>query len=275
MSKLRIALAQLECADGHPERNLDKVSRVMREAGPNHDVVVFPEGYITGFPSASETRALAEPLAGPIVQQLTAIAREAQGTLFVGMTELADDTVYNTSVMVGPEGLFLAYRKTHLWVGEALRVTPGNTYVARDWKDTRVGLLICYDVEFPETARAVASLGSELILLTNGNMEPYGRTHRRAITTRAQENQVYMAMANRVGYQGTIRYVGESCVADPYGELAGELTGDHEGLLSVEVDMEMVRDSRGKYDYLKERRISLDLSDMHLKGETYTLTLNS
>ena len=274
MSDLKIGLAQLECWDGRPEKNLDKITQVIRETDPTPDVMVFPESYVTGFPSPSTMRALAEPLDGQVVQQLTAISAKYQATLVVGVAELAGGSIYNTSVMIGPQGLLLAYRKTHLWVGEDKRVSAGNFYVARDWKDTRVGLLICYDVEFPETARAVASMGSEIIFLTNGNMDPYGPVHRRAITARAQENQVYVAMANRVGFQGTTRYVGESCVADPYGNVVAELGSDDEGVLVVSVDLSRGAESRSRYDYLKERRMTLNISKMSSNGPLYRLDLS-
>jgi (R)-amidase len=85
---------------------------------------------------------------------------------------------YNTSVLVTPDGIALRYRKTHLWPSERGLFQPGDRYVTALWKGVRVGILICYDIEHPESARALGQLGAELILVTNGNMDPYGPVHR-------------------------------------------------------------------------------------------------
>lgn len=256
--KLRIALAQLTCADGLPERNIERVEEVAAACGPSHDLIVFPEGYITGFPPREETRSLAEPLDGPTVLRLKEIAIRESATFAVGLAEREGDRVYNTTVLIGPEGLLLSYRKAHLWVGESLRVDPGGFLTRRTWRDTSIGLLICYDIEFPEAARAVAAMGAELIVLTNGNMDPYGPAHSVAIRARAQENQVFLAMANRVGMQGSTRYCGESAVADPYGMIVAQ-AGQDEEILTAEIETGRVQESRTHYDYLRERRVGLSL----------------
>ncbi|MBN0038359.1 carbon-nitrogen hydrolase, partial [Pseudomonas aeruginosa] len=91
------------------------------------------------------------------------------------------------------------YRKTHLWVSEPGLVLPGDRFATLQWRGGRIGLLICYDSEFPESARALAELGAELILVSDGNMEPFGHVHRTSIAARAQENQVFAVVVNRVG----------------------------------------------------------------------------
>ena len=77
---------------------------------------------------------------------------------------------------------------------------PGDRYATALWNGIRVGLLVFFDIEFPESARALGQLGAELIIVTNGNMDPYGPTHRTAIMARAMENQAYAVMVNRVGH---------------------------------------------------------------------------
>lgn len=226
--------------------------------GPSHDIIIFPETYIMGFPSKEVVHAIAQPLDGPVVKRLIRQAQEADTTIVVGLYERENENVYNTSVIVGPSGLLHSYRKTHLWVGESeCGVEAGEcfgSYRSCDWQETRLGLLICYDIEFPETARAVASEGAELLLLTNGNMDPYGPVHRIAIQARAQENQMFVAMANRVGKTETDDFVGESIIVDPYGRIVAE-AGNGEEVVSASIDLGLVQESRQKYNYLKERRL--------------------
>ncbi len=254
MAPLRLALAQLACQDGHVEHNMERISQVVREYGSGHDVIVFPECYVTGFLGESIGHRLAEPLSGPIVQRLRRLANDAATHIVVGFLEAHDEKVYNTSVLVGAEGVLLAYRKIHLWTNERW-LDPGDTVGRATLPWGQVGLLICYDIEFPEPSRATSLLGTELIILTNGNMAPYGPTHRLAIRARAQENQVFVAMANRVGHDGSVQYVGGSCVANPFGEIVAELGTDKEDVLSTNLDLAPVHESRRHYSYLRERRI--------------------
>jgi (R)-amidase len=119
-----------------------------------------------------------------------------------------------------------------------------------------LGALVCYDVEFPEPARVLATLGCGLIALCNGNMDPYGEVHRRAIVARAQENQLFVAMANRVGAGRDERFAGGSMVVGPDGAVLAELAGG-EGVLSVGIDVAQVAACRRSYNYLEDRRVGL------------------
>lgn len=256
MTGVRLALAQLECQDGKVAHNMERIAQVVKQYGNGHDAVVFPEAYVTGFLPEPTGRKLAEPLSGPILGQLGTLARDYETHIVVGFIEACDQRVFNTSVLVGPEGLLLAYRKSHLWTNERW-MDAGHTVGRATLPWGRVGLLICYDIEFPEPSRATALLGTELILLTNGNMVPYGPTHRVAIQARAQENQVFVAMANRVGHAGQVQYIGGSCVADPYGHIVAELGSDEEDVLSIDIDLAQVAESRRHYTYLLERRLEV------------------
>ena len=119
-----------------------------------------------------------------------------------------------------------------------------------------LGALVCYDVEFPEPARVLATLGCGLIALCNGNMDPYGEVHRRAIVARAQENQLFVAMADRVGAGRDERFAGGSMVAGPDGVVLAEMAGG-EGVLSVGIDLAEVAACRRRYNYLEDRRVGL------------------
>lgn len=261
MKKVNIALAQLICEDGKVENNLTRLDQVVTKFGNSHDLILFPETFIMGFPSPEVCRTLAEPLNGPIVKHLERQARESNTSIVVGLYEKEGENIYNTTVLVGPTGLLLSYRKTHLWVGESASVKAGDCFRSCSWQGTNIGLLICYDIEFPETARAVASMGTELLLVTDGNWD--GPVHRVAIQARAQENQMFVAMANRLGQLGETTFCGESVVVDPYGRIIAE-AGREEEVLSATIDLSLVQESRQQYHCLKERRVIFHTPSMEI-----------
>ncbi|MFC7395435.1 carbon-nitrogen hydrolase family protein [Scopulibacillus cellulosilyticus] len=270
MKKVNIALAQLICEDGKVENNLNRLDNVVDKYGHSHDLILFPEAFIAGFPSSEACRTLAEPLNGPIVKHLERKAREANTSIVVGLYEKDGENIYNTTVLVGPAGLLLSYRKTHLWVDEADAVKAGNCFRSCSWQDTKVGLLICYDIEFPETARAVASMGTEILLVTDGNMD--GPVHRVAIQARAQENQIFVAMANRLGQIEDTTFVGESVVVDPYGRIIAE-AGHEEEVLSASIDLSLVQESRQHYHYLKDRRVLIHTPSKEIGKEVWEIKI--
>ncbi len=267
MSELRVALAQLACKDGDVAYNLDRIVQTAKLHGPAHDAIVFPEAYVLGFPDQETTRALAEPLDGPIVRELQRCAADFDSVLIVGMAERNGAQVYNTTVMVSGGGVLLAYRKVHLWQRERFRVDEGDTFFTSSWLGARIGLLICFDIEFPETTRALAALGAQVVFVTDGNMDPYGPVHHVCMQARAQENQVFVAMANRVGDdgRGTV-YAGRSAIAGPYGNIVAE-AGRDETVLSTVLSLDEVAESRRVYDYMRERRVGVGLAKLEHDGD--------
>jgi (R)-amidase len=255
---LRLAVAQLRLVDGDRDANLGRILEVLSAHGPTHDIVLLPETCTSGFASPEDVARLAEPLDGPTVQALQSAARRHDLLVVAGIAERAPEGLYNTAVLVDGDGLRGAYRKTHLWLDDRGMFLPGDRFVALPWRGTRVAPLICFDLEFPETARAVAGLGAELALACNGNMEPYAPVHRLATAARALENQMFVAMANRTGPGRRMNFAGGSLVAGPDGRVLAE-AGTEETVLSVTLQMADVATARTAYDYLALRRVGLAL----------------
>ncbi|WP_375737892.1 carbon-nitrogen hydrolase family protein [Pseudomonas boanensis] len=254
---MKVELVQLAGRDGDTAYNLERTLQAIATCAPDTDLVVFPETQLMGFPTAGNVHAVAEPLDGPSVQAVQRAARERDVAVVVGVAENDAGTFYNTTVLITPEGIALRYRKTHLWASDRGVFTPGDRYATALWKGIRVGILICFDIEFPETARALGQLGAELIIVTNGNMDPYGPTHRTAIMARAQENQAFAVMVNRVGEgDDNLIFAGGSAVVDPFGSLLCE-AGRGECRQIVELDLDQLKAARMDYRYLDERRLSL------------------
>lgn len=124
-----------------------------------------------------------------------------------------------------------------------------------DLDGLRVGVLVCYDVEFPEAVRALALAGAQLVAVPTALMEPSAWIAETLVPARAAENQVFVAYCNRVGTERTLTYVGRSCVAGPAGEVVA--AGTEEQLLVADVDPAAIERARTRHDYLRERRPEL------------------
>ncbi|MGH8418731.1 MAG: carbon-nitrogen hydrolase family protein [Pseudomonas sp.] len=254
---MKVEFAQLAGRDSDTAYNLQRALAAIAACDSDTQLVVFPETYLMGFPTIDTVAAVAEPEDGPTVQAVQRAARERNLAVVIGFAENDGGRFYNTTLLITPEGIALRYRKTHLWPSERGVFEPGDRFATCQWNGVRIGLLICYDIEFPETARALAQLGADLLIVTNGNMDPYGPTHRTAIMARAQENQALAVMVNRVGAgTGSLVFAGGSALVDPFGTLLQE-AGREESQFSAELDFSQLLAARQDYRYLNDQRIRL------------------
>ena len=254
---MKIELVQLPGRDGDIAYNLSRTLNAIATCAGDTDLLVFPETHLSGFVGGAQLAQLAEPLHGATLQTVLQAVRQREVAVVVGFAEVHQGRFYNTSVLVTPEGIALQYRKTHLWPSERSDFSPGDRFTTVLWRGVRVGLLICYDIELPETSRALAQLGAELVIVSNGNMDPYGPVHRTAIMARAQENQLFAVMVNRVGAgDDDLVFAGGSMAVDPFGRVLFE-AGRDEVRHVVELDLDQLKAARRDYDYLKDRRLML------------------
>jgi (R)-amidase len=254
---MKLELVQLAGRDGDTPYNLRRTLKAIAQCAADTDIVVFPEAQITGFLNRHNIAGQALALDSPDILAVQKASVERDVAVVVGLIENDGGQFYNTTLFITPDGIRLSYRKTHLWVSEPGLVRPGDRYGTVEWRGVRIGLLICYDTEFPETARAMAALGAELILVTDGNMEPYGHVHRTSVTARAQENQVFAVVVNRVGPgdDDTV-FAGGSAVVDPFGHVLLE-SGRHECRHLIELDMTQLAEARTLYHYRSDQRFQL------------------
>jgi (R)-amidase len=254
--QMKIQLAQIPSDDGVTAPNLERVLSIINSADPQTDLIVFPETCLMGFPAAEEVARVAEPVDGPALSTVLQAVKSRSISVVLGFAEIEAGKFYNSTVLLSPEGVVLKYQKTHLWATDVGTFEPGKQFATAVWNGVRVGILICFDIEFPENARALAAQGAELLLVTNANMDPFGPVHRALIVARAIENQVFVAMANRCGAGDDLVFAGESMVVSPFGRIVGSL-GREESTLVAEVDLAEVQKSRTEYSYLKQRRLAL------------------
>lgn len=257
---MRIALLQSAGTPGDVAANLLAVRRAARQAAAaGARLLICPEAFVTGYNIGAQRLAeLAEPVDGPSVGALREIASETGLAVLCGYCERAGDAVYNSAVLVDADARTLAnYRKTHLF-GELDRAafSPGEDLVTAEVDGVKVGVLLCYDIEFPEPARRLALGGAQLIAVPTALMAPAVWVAETLVPARAAENQIFVAYANRVGSEGELTYVGRSVVAGPEGALAIGSAED-EALIHADIDLDAIARARRKYSYLDERRPAL------------------
>jgi len=257
VNPFRIALAQLEPHLFDKESNLAKAEEAIRQAASRGaGLVLFPELYLTGYSLGERTLAMAEPHNGPSVRQVAGLARRYRTAVIMGYPELSPDgqKAFDAAFVVDANGQVLgSYRKMHLFQAENVLFTPGESLCVFDFGLGPVGLLICYDLEFPEAARELALRGARWIAACTGNMVPNQHLQEIYVQARAAENRLWVAVANRIGRESDLTFFGGSAVADPFGELAAQ-TGEAETLLTADIDLARADLARLNADYLVDRR---------------------
>ncbi|MEU3752704.1 carbon-nitrogen hydrolase family protein [Streptomyces olivoreticuli] len=261
MTPLRTALYQ-----GRPgvpsstAETLDALAAAARRAADTGArLLLTNELYLTGYALGSAVLDRAETADGPGARAVARIAAEHGLAIGYGYPERAGTAIHNSLQLIGPDGDRLAhYRKTHLFGDyEGAYFTPGDEPVVQaDLDGVRLGMLICYDVEFPEPVRAHALAGTELLLTPTALMRPYEIVPQTIVPARAWESQLYIAYANRCGTEGDFTFAGLSCLAAPDGTVRAR-AGAGEDLIIADVDPALLKASRAENTYLHDRRPEL------------------
>ncbi|MET7573910.1 carbon-nitrogen hydrolase family protein [Streptomyces sp. NPDC005492] len=257
---MRTALLQSSGRPGSVVENLKVLDEAAgRAAAGGAGLLAAPEMFLTGYAIGDGVGRLAEPADGDSAQTIAEIATRHGLAIAYGYPERDGDVVHNSAQLISGDGTRLAnYRKTHLFGDfERAHFTPGEQPVVQAELDgLRVGLMICYDVEFPEPVRAHALAGTDLLLVPTANMHPFQFVAESLVPVRAWENQFYVAYINRTGQEGEFDFFGLSTLAGPDG-VARTRAGRGEELLLSDIDAEFLANSRAANPYLKDRRPGL------------------
>ncbi|GAA2941732.1 carbon-nitrogen hydrolase family protein [Kitasatospora cinereorecta] len=260
MPPLRTALLQSSGRPGSPDENIKVLDEAAgRAAAAGARLLVCPELFLTGYAIGEAVTELAEPADGPGAQAVADLCLRHGIAVHYGYPERAGEAVFNAAQLIGPDGTTLAgYRKTHLFgCFEQQWFTPGEQAVVQTELDgVRIGLLICYDVEFPENVRAHALAGTDLLLVPTALMHPFPFVAESLVPVRAFESQMYIAYVNRIGVEGEFAFTGLSCLAGPDGTVRAR-AGRGEELVMGEVDPAFLNESRAANPYLTDRRPGL------------------
>ena len=240
---------------GRVKANLDHASDLLRSA--HADLFVLPELFATGyqFTSRREVEQLAEEVpGGPTSKRLSTLARQRHCSIVAGLAERKGRHLYNSAVLIGPQGLLGVYRKSHLFYEETLWFSPGNTGF-RTWHacGVAVGVMICFDWFFPESARCLALAGADIICHPANLVLPHAPD---AMITRCLENRVFAVTADRVGSEERgskerLTYIGSSQIVSPHGEVLIRASADREEVQVVTIDpKEARRKAVNRYNHL-------------------------
>ncbi len=255
---LNIAVAQFGFIDGEKKDNLNKALHYMvRAAAEGADIVILPEMFLTGFPVEIPMAQLAETMPGDSMLKLQESAVKNGIAVAGSMPEWDENskTSFNTCFYINRGGKLLGkYRKIQLFNREKNYVSAGNSLTVVEDGGIRYGLLICYDLEFPEIARTLAEGGAQVLLVPSANMEPYGLFHRLFTQARAIENHQFVAYCNRTGQNRFFTFCGGSCLANPFGEIVADLAQE-EGLMMATARLDLISQSKELYNYLDERKV--------------------
>lgn len=251
----RLAVAQTPGALTSTEARLDRLAAVLAQLqGRGIQLLLLPELYLTGYNIGALVDERAEPADGPGAARIAELARRSGIAIHYGYAERAGGVVHNATQCFGPDGARLGgSRKLVLPPGfEASHFTPGQGCSLFSLHGLRIGTLICYDAEFPEAARHVASLGAQLILVPTALGAQWGWVGRTMIPTRGYENGVFLAYANHAGEENGMAFLGESFIAAPDGqELARAGAGPE--VLVAEIDPARVAAAQRRLPYLLDR----------------------
>ena len=257
--KVRIAGVQMNPRISEKAANLDAcLERIRKAAKLGAKLIVFPECCLTGycFSSLEEAVPLAETIPGPSTQKIADACRKLNVHVVFGLIERAESQFFNSAAFLGPDGLVGKYRKIHLpYLGIDRFLSKGDLpFRVYDSPVGKIGLNICYDAAFPESARVMTLIGAEIIaLLTNW---PRGRERIPAfvINTRALENKVHYIAVDRVGEERGTVFIGRSKIVDVNGATLAEANSSNEEIICADIDLEEARQKhtvlvRGEFEF--------------------------
>jgi predicted amidohydrolase len=252
---------------GEAEENLLKMSETIGKIASQQkvDLIVFPELITSGYELGVRFTELAQRVPGPAVNMVAQRANEYGVYIVFGMVtkEKVESVIYNSAVLVGPDGELLdMYNKIHLRGEERMAFREGFKMPVIDTEFGSIGLMIGFDLAFPEVSRSMVLDGAEMLCVVANWEAPAMDEWKTYLRARAYENAVFMVGANRVGEDVTLTFGGESMVVGPRGQIYASLAGETdpdtgaplEGFAVARIDLDEVRRSREEFQLIQNRQ---------------------
>ena len=237
-----VSLYQNRPSFGEIKKNVKTVINAVSDR--EFDILVLPELFAAGyqFKDTAEAYSLADPAGeGGTFEKIQKLAVEKNALIIYGFPEKADGRLYNSSLAVLPDGNYHLYQKVHLFDTEKAIFSPGQTgFFVFEFRQTGIGMMICFDWRFPEAARKLTLDGAQIICHPSNLVLPHCPD---AMKTRALENNVFTVTCDRVGSENRtgrqLKFIGKSRIIAPDGEVLGELGTDDPGFLSADIDPQL------------------------------------
>jgi 5-aminopentanamidase len=249
MPTIRVTGVQMNVQRGKVPENREKMLSLFHQAAAEGArLVVFPECALSGyvFDSREEGLAASEEVPGPSTEAMAALCMQTGAYAVFGLLEAAGESLYNSAVLCGPEGIIGVYRKTHLpFLGVDRFTTLGpGPYLVMNTPIGRFGLLICYDLRFPEASRCLTLLGADMLILPTNWPEGADASPDFTAPARAVENRVFVVAVNRAGEEKGLPFIGRSQIIDPVGKRLAVAETRGETMISADVDPTVARRKR-------------------------------
>jgi len=244
---MRVAFVQMNPQFGKPENNIEKALALMKSKPA--DLYVLPEFFNSGyvFVSQKEVADLAEAAGqGKTFLALSEFVKKNNCAVVYGFPEKAREGYYNSSIFVDDKGNYKLYRKIHLFFAEKNYFLPGNLpFEAFFYRDARIGMMICFDWIFPESARCLALSGADIICHPANLVLPYCQN---AMITRSIENHVFAITANRIGEENRggqgLKFTGQSQITDCNGDIIYRADDNKEEIFVADINIEKAKDKK-------------------------------
>lgn len=243
---MKIGIYQNYPAFGQVKENVQQAIKDLSDV--DADLVILPELFNTGYQFISKKEAvqLSEEIpVGKTCKALMELARSKNFFLVFGLAENNSGKLFNSAALVGPQGFIGSYRKTHLFAEEKHFFEPGDTgFRVFEIESAHIGMMICFDWWFPESARVLSLMGADIICHPANLVLP---NCQQAMVTRSLENGVFMATANRIGTEARggkapLVFTGESQILDHRGNIMIQLKRDKSEVSVVDIDVKKARD---------------------------------
>jgi predicted amidohydrolase len=247
--RLRVGFVQMNSKLSEVEDNVDKAFRLVGKK--RMDLLVLPELFNTGynFRSRYELSKLAEPIPqGGTTQTIREFSKRTGTAIVAGLAERKGRSFYNSAIVVKAGKYLGTYQKIHLFYREKKFFKPGHEFKVFG----KIGVMICFDWIFPESARTLMLKGSEIVAHPSNLVLPHCPG---SMKTRALENHVYIVTADRVGVERGLRFIGQSQIVSPHGKVVYRASPTREECVVREIDLSLARDKAvtPMNDLLKDR----------------------
>jgi predicted amidohydrolase len=259
MREITVATVQMTPALGQMEENLVKMGEFIRRIATEQPVnlIIFPELATTGYEVGPRFPHMAQIVPGPAVNIIGQRAAEYGVHVAFGIVtkEKVESIIYDSAILIGPDGEVVGqYQKVHLRGEERMAFRAGYRIVPFQADFGSVGLMVGWDLAFPEVARSLVLEGAELLAVLANWEQPLQDEWRTYLRARAYENAVYVAAANRVGEEPSYTFFGQSAIVGPQGRVRAAIDEPIEGYAVAKFDLDEIRRQREDSQILQCRQ---------------------
>jgi predicted amidohydrolase len=274
MAKVKVTLAQVTCQLHDKEGNLRRMRDIVRKT--KGKVVIFPELSLTGYMPRDDLFNQAETVVGPTVKTVLRLAKQTKKDIIFGCPmkdERVPGLVYNSCLLASGKGRLFRYDKMYLPTfgpfEERVFFAEGKDAVVADGLHAKIGLMICYDMFFPELAKLETMLGAQILVNISAAPTTSRPFFRRVMPGRAVENAIYVAYCNMVGVHGSLVFGGGSVVLGPRGEEIVRAKDLEEDMVEAELELSDLDIARRFRPTVRDTRAELldEISGLLRRGE--------